>query len=40
MKIIAAAPGHEVLELNYPLVSDFLVRFIREELEWRLQVGS
>jgi len=35
VRIIEAVPGQEVLELNYPLVGDFLVRFIREELAWR-----
>ncbi len=35
LQVIEAVPGHEVLELNYPLVSSFLERFIREELGWR-----
>ncbi len=35
LKVIEAAPGREVLELNYPLVAEFLTRFIAEELEWR-----
>ena len=29
------AQGGENLSLNYPLVADFLARFIREELAWR-----
>ena len=35
MKIIRNPPQGEVLELNYPLVADYLTRFIREELAWR-----
>lgn len=35
LQVIEAVPGHEVLELNYPLVASFLERFIREELGWR-----
>ncbi|GEM86897.1 NAD(+) synthase [Meiothermus granaticius] len=35
MRVIEAVPGHEVLELNYPLVAEFLQRFLREELGWR-----
>ncbi len=35
MKVVEAQKAHEVLELNWPLVADFLTRFIREELAWR-----
>ncbi len=35
MKLIRGAPNHEVLDLNYPLVAETLVRFIREELNGR-----
>mgnify|MGYP005849467601 FL=1 len=35
MKVLEAQRAHEVLELNWALVADFLTRFIREELAWR-----
>ncbi|KHG66514.1 NAD synthetase [Thermus sp. 2.9] len=35
MRLLEAPKAHEVLELNWPLVADFLTRFIREELAWR-----
>ncbi|GAA5334985.1 MULTISPECIES: NAD+ synthase [Thermus] len=35
MKLLEAPKAHEVLELNWPLVADFLTRFLREELAWR-----
>ena len=35
MRILEAPKAQEVLELNWPLVADFLTRFIREELSWR-----
>ncbi|MGQ9510890.1 MAG: NAD+ synthase [Thermaceae bacterium] len=35
MKVLQAPRAQEVLELNWPLVADFLTRFIREELAWR-----
>ncbi len=35
MNVIRGVPAHEVLELDYPLVADALVRFIREELGGR-----
>lgn len=35
MKVFEAQKAHEVLELNWALVADFLTRFIREELAWR-----
>lgn len=33
--IIEATPGREVLELNYPLLSQMLEHFLQEELGWR-----
>jgi len=35
MRIVQAPKAQESLELNWPLVADFLTRFIREELAWR-----
>lgn len=35
MRILQAPKAQESLELNWPLVADFLTRFIREELAWR-----
>jgi len=35
MRVIEASRLGESLELNWPLVADFLTRFIREELAWR-----
>ncbi|MEZ0349012.1 MAG: NAD+ synthase [Thermus sp.] len=35
MRLLEAPKAQEVLELNWPLVADFLTRFIREELAWR-----
>ncbi|MDM7323898.1 MAG: NAD+ synthase [Thermus sp.] len=35
MRILQSPKGQESLELNWPLVADFLARFIREELAWR-----
>ncbi|AFV76937.1 NAD+ synthase [Thermus oshimai] len=35
MRILEAPPLRESLDLNLPLVADFLTRFIREELAWR-----
>ncbi|KGQ22876.1 NAD+ synthase [Thermus filiformis] len=35
MRVLEAQRAQEVLELNWPLVADFLTRFIREELSWR-----
>jgi NAD+ synthase len=35
MRVLEAQRVQEVLELNWPLVADFLTRFIREELSWR-----
>ena len=35
MRLLEAPKAHEVLELNWSLVADFLTRFIREELAWR-----
>ena len=35
MRMLEAPKAQEVLELNWPLVADFLTRFIREELSWR-----
>ncbi|WP_337845355.1 NAD+ synthase [Thermus sp.] len=35
MRILEAPPLRETLDLNLPLVADFLTRFIREELAWR-----
>ena len=35
MKKVYAAPGGEVLELDYPAVADYLVHFLRRELAWR-----
>ncbi len=35
MQILEAPPLRETLDLNLPLVTDFLTRFIREELAWR-----
>ncbi len=35
MTVLEAPKAQETLELNWPLVADFLTRFIREELAWR-----
>ncbi|MFN4232945.1 NAD+ synthase [Thermus sp.] len=35
MRILQAPKAQENLELNWPLVVDFLTRFIQEELSWR-----
>jgi NAD+ synthase len=35
MRVMEASRLGESLELNWPLVADFLTRFIREELAWR-----
>ncbi|MFN3179367.1 MAG: NAD+ synthase [Thermus sp.] len=35
MRILQAPKAQESLELNWPLVVDFLTRFIQEELSWR-----
>ena len=35
MRLLYAPRIQESLELNWPLVADFLTRFLREELSWR-----
>lgn len=35
MRVLEAPRLGETLELNWPLVADFLTRFLREELAWR-----
>ncbi|WP_034338326.1 NAD+ synthase [Deinococcus misasensis] len=35
MKILKANRGSEMLDLNYPLLAEYLQRFIQEELSWR-----
>lgn len=35
MRIVQAPKAQESLELNWPLVADFLTRFIKGELSWR-----
>lgn len=35
MKLVRAVPAAESLELNYPLLADYLVRFVHSELAWR-----
>ncbi|TBH15914.1 NAD+ synthase [Thermus thermamylovorans] len=35
MTVLEAPKAQETLELHWPLVADFLTRFIREELAWR-----
>ncbi len=35
MRIVEAPKAREFLELNWPLVADFLTRFLQEELSWR-----
>lgn len=35
MRVLEAKRLGETLELNWPLVADFLTRFVREELAWR-----
>ncbi|WP_038055345.1 NAD+ synthase [Thermus amyloliquefaciens] len=35
MRILQAPKAQESLELNWPLVADFLTRFLQEELAWR-----